>query len=76
LAHQFDGRRAKQQEMPGALARGSPFVNDAAKCFKQCGSPMDLVDDHEFSGLRSQERVRIVRTPLVDGPFEIQVDSR
>ncbi len=36
---------------------------------------MNLVDHHEFAGLCTQERVRVLEPTSIDGALEIQVDA-
>jgi len=60
--------------MTGTIARTTPIVDDTPQRFKKCRGTVNLVDDDEFAGLRTQIRVRIIEPTPVGRAFQIEVD--
>lgn len=56
---EVDGRRAQDEKAPGPIPGAPASADDPAQRLEQGWKPVNLVEDEELVGLRSQEEHRV-----------------
>ena len=75
MPQEFNGGRAKQQELAGFLASTDAFVDDSAENVKEPGHAVYLVQNHELAAQTLQVSAGVVEPVEVRRAFEVEIDG-